>query len=734
MTAISGDPDRLEHFSATTLPTLPPAHYDASSYGTALRALVHAPSTVNIGLSDFSAWIDSELSTLERVDHRPAAFAFALRQLDHFVAENPRDRTYLRTNDTELFDALVNARLSHPNSSDSDVYINAVSSLTGAPAQLAARFESAIDEINGAMHTDDVEAMQDRLRELLGSLQENNVYADPPLSDAAIVQQAWTILNGSDDGDIVPADAVHELEVLTGLLSRWRFDPAYCAGFYQSLGPRLTALLPQTISLAAWSDYQRTSGVPAFDMGGALISTDEALASASTNLSSSWRDDLFQHAAHGNALDDAIPLLFEYGQFSAPFAQSIGQLGLAVLHGTLTVDRGLGSPGYANFDHLATAWEERGLMLIATAARTPDAANALLRVPSNVDWLTDDDFGRTGGAARHAPDWDITAPSIRALIVSGTIGNQAQHPSLTREATANVINAAIDAGPGDASNALAPAYGEMVQSYLPDFARSPGMDLAAVNVNGYVSVGAMQAAQFTSLAMRDDASRRAIFSLRDALDLQTVVVGLDPANHLYPPWPQRLANIDGIVLSGANGEVFVNAREQDAEAERYNSNLDLFQSIGMNVIGLAAFPGSGVVDQVIEKGFDQLKDHVLYEDTNNAEHAGYTTNVAAFSALDHERLVVAEGQLIVDVRAEQSGAALSADQAEFIQHAEQMLGAPYVDSLRAAANGAISAPSAIDARQLQEWAGTAPLDAGFTDASSYMSWILPRDGSSLWSH
>ena len=167
----------------------------------------------------------------------------------------------------------------------------------------------------------------------------------------------------------------------------------------------------------------------------------------------------------------------------------------------------------------------------------------------------------------------------------------------------------------------------------------------------------------------------------------------------------RIANIDGIVLSGDNGEVFVNARQQDADAERYNDNLDLLQSIGMHVVGLAAFPGSGIVDQAIDRGFDQLKDSVLYHDTNNAEHAGYTTNVATFTALDHERLVVAQGQLIVAVRAEQAGAALSADQAEFIRHAEQMLGRPYVDSLRAVASGTSSATTTIDPRQLQEWAG-----------------------------
>jgi hypothetical protein len=154
----------------------------------------------------------------------------------------------------------------------------------------------------------------------------------------------------------------------------------------------------------------------------------------------------------------------------------------------------------------------------------------------------------------------------------------------------------------------------------------------------------------------------------------------------------------------------------------------------MGVIGLAKYPGSGVVDKVIDIGVDKLKNDYLYEDTNHAEHAGYTTNVATFSAFDHERLVVAQGQLIAAVRVEQSGAALAAEQAEFIRHAEQMLGQPYVDSLRAAANGVSAGPVPVTARQLQEWSGNTPLDDGFTDASSYLDWVLPHDGTALWPH
>jgi hypothetical protein len=325
--------------------------------------------------------------------------------------------------------------------------------------------------------------------------------------------------------------------------------------------------------------------------------------------------------------------------------------------------------------------------------------------------------------------------AVRELILSGAVSEGRTSPELARLAAANIINGAVSAKPGDTSNALAPAYGEMVLTYLPDFARSPGFDLVAEGRGDYISIGAMQAAQFTSLAMHDEASKAAIFKMRDALDLQTVVVGLESGGEMFPPWAQRVANIDGILLSAENGEVFVSAREQDADAKRYNDDIDLLQSFGMGLIGLAKFPGSGVVDKVIDKGFEALKSDVLYRDTNHAEHAGYTTNVADYSAFDHERLVIAEGQLIVDVRAEQearkSGAPLGDDQVAYIRHAEAMLGTSYVDALRTAANGNVATPVEIKPRQLLEWAGNTPL-AGFTDVSNYSDLVLPQDGTSLW--
>jgi hypothetical protein len=565
------------------------------------------------------------------------------------------------------------------------------------------------------------------------------MYNSPPLTEPEIIHQAWRQLHAAGEYDNIASQAkIERLQSLLDLLGRRQFDPAFTTDFYQALGPQFTALLPKAISLAAWSDNHRTAGEPTLSVDRALMNADTSLAVASPKLETWWRDELFKGAVHDGVLDDSFPLLFAYGQYAAPFAQPAGQLGLDALHGKITVDRGVGSPGYPGFDVLQTDWAERGRILVAAAGRTPDAANALLLVPENANWLTDDKFGRRDRAGRHPPDWAVIDGAVRDLIVSATVWEGRTHPELARRAAANVINGANAARPGDASKALAPAYGEMVLTYLPDFARSPGFNMTAESRGDYISIGAMQAAQFTSLAMHDDPSKAAIFKMRDALDLQTVVVGLESGSQMFPPRAQRMANVDGILLTAENGEVFVSAREKDAQAKRYNEDIDMLQSFGMGIIGLAAFPGSGVVDTVIDKGFEKLKTDVLYHDTNHAEAAGVTTNVANYSAFDHERLVIAEGRLIVDVRAEQeaatSGATLSSDQLAYIRHAEEMLGTPYVDALCSAANGHAVAPVAVDSRHLIEWAGNTPLDNGFTDVSNYTDLILPQDGSSLWPH
>ena len=59
------------------MPLVAPAREDTDAYGGLVHALMNAPSSVAIVVSDLSVWIESELSLLDGVDRRPAAFAYA---------------------------------------------------------------------------------------------------------------------------------------------------------------------------------------------------------------------------------------------------------------------------------------------------------------------------------------------------------------------------------------------------------------------------------------------------------------------------------------------------------------------------------------------------------------------------------------------------------------------------------------------------------------------------------
>lgn len=732
MTTVRGNPDRLEEYTATALPSDDNVANDISRYNHELTALLAAPSTISVGVTDRSWLVSLELTLLRQLDHRPAAFGYALRQLDHFVPDTPRDRTWLTTSDDAFFDALVSARLADPTGSDSDVYNAALDAITGTPQQLAQEFEWVLGDIDDSMSDDDVAAMCDQLQLLMGQIHESDIYSDqPPLTDEQVAQRAFQILHAQwGDDDLVTSDLVDRLADLTSRLSRRRFDSAFTSAFYDALGPDATAQLPRAITLASWSDLTRNEGASTFSVDDALIGVDTALATASPNLGDSFRETLFARATDGDTLRDAFPLLFEYGHYSEAFAQGAGQLGLRILKGEVTVDRGVGSPGYGNFDELETHWEERGTMLLDAASRTPAAATALLLDSHNTEWLTQDDFNH----GRHHPSWDVIAPSVSELIVSGTVTNFGADPAHARLAAVNVINGALAEGPGDAAEALAPAYGQMVIRYLPDFALSAGFgtDLTPTVFNGHISLGGYEGSQFLSLAMHDDAARSDIFKLRDILDLQIATAGLegrlDPSQ---PDWIQQVANIDGMVLSGANGENVIAAAELDADATAYNENVDFWQNLGMSVIGLKLdIPGP--VDVLLDRGLDELKNDFLYHETDHLERTGNQDSEATFNAFDHERLVVAQAQLFVALRAEVAGQTLTTDQRATIQQAEAKLGQPYIDALRAGARGEPVTPPAVDGRVLQEWAGSAPTGNGSLDVIAYTQAIMPYDPRGLW--
>lgn len=728
---IRGDPARLEEYSARTLPTLSPLAAEVAGYRGQVDALLRAPTDLDPGVWARSAWIDLEIDALRRIDARPAAFGFALRQLDRFVADSPRDRTYRYTNDAELFNALVEAKLSAPDRPDDAVYRDALDRLTGSPEELAAEAGAAVRAILDSMDGDDVDALQFELIQLLATFDQYGYgYADtvPPTPEEN-TRRAWTVLNTRGDDGIVPAPLVDRLTTVTDLLARRRYDATFTTSFYEALGPETAAQLPRAITLASWSDHVRTSGEPGFDVDDALIAVDVSLAQASSSLDGEWRDALFAGAVDDGTADDAFPLLFRYGQYSTPFATSAGQLGLDVLHGEVTVDRGVGSPGYDDFDVLSTAWEERGTVLLDAAARTPEAANALLLEQENAGWITDDTFGRDG---RHSPDWHEIDGPVRALIVAGTVELFATDPADARRAAINVIEGALEEGPGDASDALAGAYGEMTLTYLPDFSRSPGFDASPVYdpIGGaHIQIGAFQAAQFVSLAMTDETARERILRMRDVLDLQIAVDGMQ-GELRNPVWQQRLANVDGIVLSAANGEEFLSAEEADAAAEEFNSNVDFVQDLAMSTIGLK-WELPGPLGVLTDRGLEELKDSFIYRDADNVDRAGHTTSVANWNLFDHERFVIAQAELVVAVHDDVAGRA-TAEQQAFIDYATATLGPEYVDALRAAAAGdpSVTRPD-VEPWRLHDFAGYSSIE-DFTIVSNYTDVLLPNDPRGLW--
>jgi hypothetical protein len=110
---VFGDPDRLEAFTAEVTPTVPEARRAVEDYGAAVAAYVAAgPNDLGAGLEDLSRVIVPELDLLREVDQAPAAFAFALRNLDHLrggIVDG------VRITDMERFEALAAARLQHPD-------------------------------------------------------------------------------------------------------------------------------------------------------------------------------------------------------------------------------------------------------------------------------------------------------------------------------------------------------------------------------------------------------------------------------------------------------------------------------------------------------------------------------------------------------------------------------------------------------------------------------------------
>lgn len=114
---ISGDPDRLEAYSEATQALIGPQRNSIDEYAAAIRALLTAePNGFGTGdVADRSAALHTLVDGFEQLDSQPAAFAFALRELDR------TGRDVLSTINVEMFDALVQARSEMPFAAPQDV-------------------------------------------------------------------------------------------------------------------------------------------------------------------------------------------------------------------------------------------------------------------------------------------------------------------------------------------------------------------------------------------------------------------------------------------------------------------------------------------------------------------------------------------------------------------------------------------------------------------------------------
>jgi len=83
MGQVSGAPERLEGYTADTAPTLQRAREALDDYRTAIHAYDTAPNDLGTRLGDRAGQAVDTIDQLEVLDRIPAAFAAALREIDH---------------------------------------------------------------------------------------------------------------------------------------------------------------------------------------------------------------------------------------------------------------------------------------------------------------------------------------------------------------------------------------------------------------------------------------------------------------------------------------------------------------------------------------------------------------------------------------------------------------------------------------------------------------------------
>jgi hypothetical protein len=122
VTVISGDPERLRDYTATTTPAVAAARAPLDAYAAAVRAFNTAENDLGTTLTDNTPRVTAILDDADDLDRGPAAFAFALENLDR-IGGGWWGTT--RVTDLERFRALVIARLDAPYAADDDVLVAA---------------------------------------------------------------------------------------------------------------------------------------------------------------------------------------------------------------------------------------------------------------------------------------------------------------------------------------------------------------------------------------------------------------------------------------------------------------------------------------------------------------------------------------------------------------------------------------------------------------------------------
>lgn len=708
MTIVSGQPDALEDYEERSLDRIDAWMHADDGFQPAMTAYNQAPSDLPHTIVDLSGRMITARIAVRNTSRGAGRFAKALRACD--TSTDPYMVGVVAMSDPALFDALMAAFASDPDATSEEAMRAALDQLTGSPEQLADEYADIIADLD--VGEDDIQDLQDALSAALAEVTNEASHSSQPWpSEAELAERAWERVRLMEEWDEIDVSIGERLAEASAKLERRANDPTYTADFFEALGPENALALAETASIIAWNDmYAGIGGVPSTRT--TIETVSEALATASPRLGRDYVDELvdlglteehedtngiwFGGGRDYLELNDALPLLFTSGEFSTEFSEVIGQLGIDVLAGEdadgneIDVDKGVGSPFFDGFDELQTAWQGRGVVLVEAAARNAGAANELLRSDRNAELLTSDQF--VWRERTLSPDletnWDLVAPAVRDLIIAGAIDFADVSPTGAREAAANVIQWSTDEGPGSAADALAPAYADILITYMGDLAHATNYTslddaLEPIVFDGHLEIPVMTASQFAALAMIDEASISDILTRRDQIVTATALAGLDNTES-DPTWERRLAAIDAILLAGLNGEQLMSAEEAQAAAEAFNENVDMGRDMFLAFLPLDRIPGP--IAPLTDRGIDELTEAFLHQSTDQVDAAEHQVNVNGDYFLGSQRLLVGDAYLTLAIRDSLGGDA-DARQQQFIDTARTDFGDDYVDALFAIAEG-----------------------------------------------